>query len=143
MPIINCLLVTLTIKDEKNVMQINSGVHNYMETLVGQALLDLDFHRQYDDEQMADLACLALNQLRPVYIRHDIDFLAALAEDRLVLLKEKAQTALLAAESMITNDRRQDREQDLPVTSARDWFAEDQELEWYETPILKTDNTQS
>ncbi|MFC3025077.1 late competence development ComFB family protein [Vibrio zhugei] len=119
-------------------MNIHSGVHNYMEILVGQALVELDFQWYYHEEQLADVACLALNQLRPVYIRHDIDFLSALTEARLVILKESAKTALLAAESMIIHDRRQSRDNNPVVMPSRDWFAEDQELEWYETPILKT-----
>ncbi|MGO1296306.1 MAG: late competence development ComFB family protein [Vibrio sp.] len=119
-------------------MQLNSGVHNYMEILVGQALAELEFQWYYSEQQLADLACLALNQLRPVYIRHDIDFLSALAEHRLISLKDNARTALLAAESMIIDDRRQSREDNPIAAPSRNWFAEDQELEWYETSILKT-----
>ncbi len=55
-------------------MQISSDVHNYMETLVGQVLSSDQYTSQFDNEQLADIACLALIQLKPVYIRHDIDF---------------------------------------------------------------------
>lgn len=55
-------------------MQISSDVHNYMETLVGQVLASEQYVEQFDNEQLADIACLALIQLKPVYIRHDIDF---------------------------------------------------------------------
>lgn len=116
-------------------MQISVDVHNYMETLVGQVLAQDEFIQKYDDEQLADLACLALCQLRPVYIRYDIDFLSALAEERLVLLKTHAADAVEAAESMIKNDRRKHRNDDVPVVMASQRYDEELELEWFERPI--------
>ena len=47
-------------------MQISVDVHNYMETLVGHVLAEDSYIEKYDNEQLADLACLALSQLRPV-----------------------------------------------------------------------------
>jgi hypothetical protein len=115
-------------------MQISVDVHNYMETLVGQVLAGDRLVEAYNDEQLADLACLALSQLRPVYIRYDIDFLSALPEDRLSMLKQHARNAVEAAETMIVNDRRTHRDTEIPVviTSER---TDDLELEWYEKPI--------
>ncbi|MBF9002626.1 MULTISPECIES: late competence development ComFB family protein [Vibrio] len=118
-------------------MQISNDVHNYMETLVGQALHQEEFEH-YDEEQLADLACLALNQLRPVYIRYDIDFLSSLPEDRLVMLKRNADVAISTAESMILEDRRKNRHSDVPSVIRLGRFDEDRELEWYETPLLKS-----
>ncbi|EPB6719097.1 late competence development ComFB family protein [Vibrio fluvialis] len=117
-------------------MQISVDVHNYMETLVGQVLAQEYYVENYSNEQLADLACLALSQIRPIYIRHDIDFLSALPEARLVILKKRAETAIKAAESMIVNDRRKNRDDDLPVVIAQTRFDDDAELEWYEKPIL-------
>ncbi|WPC75978.1 late competence development ComFB family protein [Vibrio porteresiae] len=121
-------------------MQINVDVHNYMETLVGQLLAQEHFADRFDNEQLADLACLALNQLRPVYIRHDIDFLSALPEDRLMVLKQHAETAIAVALSMIVEDRRKNRDTDIPMTWHATRFDEDPELEWYETPVMKPKN---
>jgi hypothetical protein len=117
-------------------MQLNVEVHNYMETLVGQVIAQDKYATTYNHDQLADLACLALSQLRPIYIRFDIDFLSALPEERLVILKEHAQTAVEAAESMIIDDRRKDRDTDIPVVMSQTQFDEDAELEWYEKPIL-------
>ncbi|MGX9416811.1 late competence development ComFB family protein [Vibrio sp. RC27] len=120
-------------------MQISVDVHNYMEVLVGQLLAGSSYVDKYNDEQLADLACLALSQLRPVYIRHDIDFLAALPLGKMDTLKQYANDAVLAAESMIINDQRKRRDTDIPVviTSQR---SEDLELEWYEKPIVNKIN---
>ncbi|MCE0495818.1 late competence development ComFB family protein [Vibrio salinus] len=118
-------------------MNISSDVHNYMETIVGQMLAASDFTEKYSEEQLADLACLALSQLRPVYIRYDIDFLSKLPEARAVNFKESAESALAAAESMIQNDRRQNRnEDDVPVIISTTRYKDDIELEWFEKPIV-------
>ncbi|ASA57522.1 late competence development ComFB family protein [Vibrio gazogenes] len=118
-------------------MHISVDVHNYMETLVGQILSSDDFKARYNHEQLADLACLALSQLRPVYIRHDIDFLSTLPETRLVKLKQFAQDAVEAGETMIKNDRRQNPEyREVPVVVATARYDDDLELEWYESPII-------
>ena len=119
-------------------MQISVDVHNYMETLVGAILAEDDFITKYNNEQLADLACIALNQLRPVYIRYDIDFLSRLPEERLLVFKQQAQAAIEAAETMITNDRRELREQDdLSSYYVDNSNASDERpLEWFEKPIL-------
>ncbi|MCA2017449.1 late competence development ComFB family protein [Vibrio tritonius] len=121
-------------------MQISVDVHNYMETLVGQILVQEHFTERFDHEQLADLACLALNQLRPVYIRHDIDFLSALPEERLVVLKQHAETAISVSMAMIVEDRRKNRDTDIPTTWHTPRFDEDSELEWYETPVVTPKN---
>ncbi len=117
-------------------MQLNMEVHNYMETLVGQVLAQDHYVSQYNNDQLADLACLALNQIRPIYIRFDIDFLSSLPEERLVVLKQRAMTAVEAAESMIINDRRTERDTIAPVVYGKRIIDEEAALEWYETPIM-------
>ncbi|MDA0148355.1 late competence development ComFB family protein [Vibrio sp. LaRot3] len=121
-------------------MQISVDVHNYMETLVGQVLGTPEYAEHFDHDQLADLACLALIQLKPVYIRHDIDFLSTLSEDRLVTLKQYAETAVEAAKTMIVDDRRKNRQDEFPVIFNKPRFDEDAELEWFEKPILKKTN---
>ncbi|MCG3726011.1 competence protein ComFB [Vibrio cincinnatiensis] len=117
-------------------MQLNMEVHNYMETLVGQVLAQDHYVSQYNNDQLADLACLALNQIRPIYIRFDIDFLSSLPEERLVVLKQRAMTAVEAAESMIIDDRRIERDTIAPVVYGKRIIDEEAALEWYETPIM-------
>lgn len=118
-------------------MQLNVDVHNYMETLVGQVLVQRQYSEKYNHDQLADLACLALSQMRPVYIRHDVDFLSALPEERLVILKQQALAAIQAAEPMIIEDRRTMRDKEIPVILSQARFDHDNPLEWYEEPILK------
>jgi len=118
-------------------MNIGSDVHNYMETIVGQMLAQETYTEQYTDEQLADLACLALSQLRPTYIRYDVDFLAALPEKRAAHLKVCANDAIKAAETMIKYDRRKQRNEDeIPVVISGTRYDDDLELEWFEKPII-------
>ncbi|AGV20119.1 late competence development ComFB family protein [Vibrio alginolyticus] len=117
-------------------MQISSDVHNYMETLVGQVLSLPEFLEQYDNEQLADIACLALIQLKPVYIRHDIDFLSSLPEQKLSQFKQSADVAVKNAAEMVKEDRRKNREYDVPVIFSHTSYDDDKELDWYEKPIL-------
>ncbi|HHF3260907.1 MULTISPECIES: late competence development ComFB family protein [Vibrio] len=117
-------------------MQISSDVHNYMETLVGQVLSLPQFVEQYDNEQLADIACLALIQLKPVYIRHDIDFLSSLPEQKLTQFKQSADIAVNNAAEMVKEDRRKNRDHDVPVIFTHTSYDEDKELDWYEKPIL-------
>lgn len=118
-------------------MQISEDVHNYMENLVGQVLARSEYTETFDNDQLADLACLALIQLRPVYIRHDIDFLSTLSEKRLLTLKQYAETAVESAKGMILEDRRRNRQDEFPIIFTKPRFDEDAELEWFEKPILK------
>lgn len=116
-------------------MQINVDVHNYMETLVGAKLAEELYTEKYDNEQLADLACLSLNQLRPVYIRFDIDFLSRLGGEKRDQFLQQVAIAVEAAETMIKDDRRQERIEEEFISLDKEEL-EDKELEWYEEPIL-------
>ncbi len=118
-------------------MHISSEVHNYMETLVGQVLNRDNYVKQFDTEQLADIACLALIQLKPVYIRHDIDFLSSLPEQKLTQFKQSASTAVDNAVAMIQEDRRENRDDELPVIFSHTRYDDDREMDWYEKPVLK------
>lgn len=117
-------------------MHISSEVHNYMETMVGQVLNMEKYRAQFDDEQLADIACLALIQLKPVYIRHDIDFLSSLSEEKLSQFKQSAYTAVENAVVMVQEERRKERHHDEPVIFSHTRYDGDKELDWFEKPIL-------
>lgn len=54
-------------------MSIRDQIHNYYEAKVVEAIADIAGNRGYDNEQMVDLACLALNNLPTRYFRHEVD----------------------------------------------------------------------
>ncbi|QCU90745.1 late competence development ComFB family protein [Thiomicrorhabdus sediminis] len=49
------------------------SVHNYYERLVFNEINDKYAHEFDDSEHLADMACIALNEIPPRYIRYDID----------------------------------------------------------------------
>ena len=49
------------------------SVHNYYERLVFDQLLRASDRAARDAHFLADVACVALNQLPPRYVRHDVD----------------------------------------------------------------------
>lgn len=49
------------------------SVHNYYERLVFDEVGEHYRHSELNEEQLADMACIALNQIQPRYIRHDVD----------------------------------------------------------------------
>ncbi|MEM0912791.1 MAG: late competence development ComFB family protein [Pseudomonadota bacterium] len=54
-------------------MKIDNDIHNYYEHLVLDKFEELDLHESKNAEYLADLFCLALNQLPTRYIRHEVD----------------------------------------------------------------------
>ncbi|MFZ5839784.1 MAG: competence protein ComFB, partial [Pseudomonadota bacterium] len=67
----------------------------------------------------------------------DIDFLSSLPERKLNQLKQSAEIAVENAVVMLQNDRRKNRNNDLPVIFSHTRYDEHKELDWYEKPILK------
>ncbi len=52
---------------------IPDDVHNYYEELLQQHIQALELHNTRDEDYLADLSCLVLNQLPAHYIRHTVD----------------------------------------------------------------------
>lgn len=54
-------------------MKIANDIHNYYENLVSQHFSALKIDEKYDEDFIADLICVVLNQLPTRYIRHEVD----------------------------------------------------------------------
>lgn len=54
-------------------MKIADDIHNYYENLVSQHFTTLKLSEKYDEDFIADLTCVVLNQLPTRYIRHEVD----------------------------------------------------------------------
>lgn len=80
-------------------------VHNYYERLVINELRDQYRDKGLDDDQLADLACLALNQIPPRYIRYDIDmsfFMTPLEHDQ---VEQRVRDAVSSAYAKLTQPK--------------------------------------
>lgn len=54
-------------------MTFDDDIHNFYERLVADRIEELELDKHHDQEFLADLCCLVLNQLPPRYIRHEVD----------------------------------------------------------------------
>ena len=54
-------------------MKLDDDIHNYYEQLVVEHIEELGLAKIQDVNYLADLTCLALNQLPPRYIRYEVD----------------------------------------------------------------------
>jgi hypothetical protein len=72
-------------------------VHNYYERLVMEEIRDHYLDKGLTDEQLADMACIALNRLPPRYIRHDIDMSFYLSGEEYEEIHDKVKAAVAEA----------------------------------------------
>lgn len=79
------------------------SIHNYYEGLVFEALCrKLPAHYGSND-YIADIACIALNQLPARYIRHDVDMAFFLSSNDRLEMMEKVESAVEQAIQFVDN----------------------------------------
>jgi hypothetical protein len=54
-------------------MKLDDDIHNYYEHLVLEQIEGLELNKIKSEDYLADLCCLALNQLPTRYIRYEVD----------------------------------------------------------------------
>jgi len=54
-------------------MKISDDIHNFYEKLVTLHFDTAKLYEKYDEDFIADLTCVVLNQLPTRYIRHEVD----------------------------------------------------------------------
>lgn len=75
-------------------MKIPDDIHNYYEKLVSHQCLTLKLDEKYDDEFIADLICVVLNQLPTRYIRHEVDMAFFLPASERFEMENKVKYAI-------------------------------------------------
>jgi len=78
----------------KALMKISDYIHNYYERLVMQHFTQEKFDERFDDDFMADLTCVVLNQLPSRYIRHEVDMAFYLPASERFDMETKVQKAI-------------------------------------------------
>ena len=82
-----------------------STVHNYYERLVFEVMAEKDL--DISENTYADIACVALNQLPTIYIRHELDMISAHSPRELMALRLEVHDAVAdAIDFILHNDRR-------------------------------------
>lgn len=84
------------------------SVHNYYEKLVFERILQLakDKRIDIDPEHWEDTACIALNQLPPRYVRHDIDTAFYLSTAERLQMDDAVVKAVDYAIELMKRDKR-------------------------------------
>ncbi len=78
-------------------MKLDDDVHNYYEHLVLERIGELGLQKKKDPSYLADLCCLALNQVPPRYIRYEVDMAFFLSTDERTNMKEEVEKAIDAS----------------------------------------------
>ncbi|MBU2925228.1 late competence development ComFB family protein [Colwellia sp. 4_MG-2023] len=75
-------------------MKISDDIHNYYEKLVMQHFTLSKFDEKYDEDFIADLTCVVLNQLPTRYIRHEVDMAFYLPASERFEMESKVKVAI-------------------------------------------------
>ncbi|NQY86611.1 MAG: late competence development ComFB family protein [Colwellia sp.] len=75
-------------------MKISDDIHNYYEKLVIHYFALGKFNEKYDEDYLADLTCVVLNQLPTRYIRHEVDMAFYLPASERFEMEEKVKKAI-------------------------------------------------
>ena len=83
-------------------MKIADDIHNYYERLVSQHFAALKVDEKYDEDFIADLTCVVLNQLPTRYIRHEVDMAFYLPASERFEMESKVKNAIKKAIEFMT-----------------------------------------
>lgn len=75
-------------------MKISDDIHNYYEKLVLDHFDELQIADNYDNNFIADLTCIVLNQLPNRYIRHEVDMAFYLPASERFEMESKVKIAV-------------------------------------------------
>lgn len=73
------------------------SVHNYYEKRVFDEINEHYLDAALNENQLADMACIALNRIPPKYIRYDIDMSFYMSSDEHHEVQEKVKQAVKKA----------------------------------------------
>jgi len=86
-------------------MKISDDIHNYYEKLVTQHFALSKFDEKYDEDFIADLTCVVLNQLPTRYIRHEVDMAFYLPASERFEMETKVKKAISKAIEFMKSHR--------------------------------------
>jgi hypothetical protein len=82
-------------------MKLDNDIHNYYEHLVLDRIEILGLNKSKDEDYLADLCCLALNQIPPRYIRFEVDMSFYLPQSERQQMEMNAVNAISQAISFL------------------------------------------
>ena len=85
-------------------MKLDDDIHNYYEHLVLEEIAKLKLNTIKTEDYLADLCCLALNQLPPRYIRFEVDMSFYLPQSERQQMEMNAINAVKHASAYLDNN---------------------------------------
>ena len=95
-------------------MKLDDDIHNYYGHLVLDRIETLGLNKSKNEDYLADLCCLALNQIPPRYIRFEVDMSFYLPQSERQQMEMNAVNAINQAISFLDQNR---AEQELKTSS--------------------------
>ncbi|GAB2709611.1 late competence development ComFB family protein [Aliiglaciecola aliphaticivorans] len=89
-------------------MKLDDDIHNYYEHLLLERIESLNLNDRKNSDYIADLCCLALNQLPPRYIRFDVDMSFYLPQSERQQMETKVDEAISKAMSYLDDPKPED-----------------------------------
>ncbi len=75
-------------------MKLDDDIHNYYEHLILDRIVQLKLDSTKSPDYLADLCCLALNQVPPRYIRYEVDMAFYLPQSERQQMEMNVKSAL-------------------------------------------------
>ena len=93
-------------------MKLDDDIHNYYEHLVLERLTELGLDTEKSPDYLADVCCLALNQVPPRYIRYEVDMAFYLPQSERIQMEMNVAHAVDKAIKFLNNSetKPQDKE---------------------------------
>ncbi|MCF2946882.1 late competence development ComFB family protein [Paraglaciecola aquimarina] len=90
-------------------MKLDDDIHNYYEHLVLERIESLGLNKTKSEDYLADLCCLALNQIPPRYIRFEVDMSFYLPASERQQMQMNAINAVNQGISFLENNSKEEK----------------------------------
>lgn len=79
------------------------SVHNYYEKLVFEEINQFYASQDLTEDEIEDIACLALNKIQPRYIRHNVDMCFFMTEEERMKIVDSVKDAVAYGHHKVTS----------------------------------------
>ncbi|ALS97840.1 late competence development ComFB family protein [Lacimicrobium alkaliphilum] len=88
-------------------MKLDDDIHNYYEHLVLERIEQMGLDKAENQDYLADLCCLTLNQVPPRYIRYEVDMAFYVSPNERHQMEMNVATALTKAKEFLDKKRQE------------------------------------
>ncbi|NVK37732.1 MAG: late competence development ComFB family protein [Gammaproteobacteria bacterium] len=87
-------------------MSISDQIQNYYENKVVDSINRIALNKGFNQEQLTDIACLALNNLPTRYYRHEVDLAFYMSAQEHIDIDERVDVAVRNAITYLENKKK-------------------------------------